>query len=127
MRIIPNVSLNTTKQAKIEEVKSDINSYPKIEEVKSDINSYPKIESHYCRSSSKFSYLDLVVQSIYAQKRVNLKQIAIVIMMTSLVSTIYLHYQKQNHRNPRGGTLSFLTIMTSVRKSPPVTFWHSEM
>ena len=63
-----------------------------------------------------------IVQSFYAQKRVNLKQIAIVIMMVVLVSTIYVHNQKKVHRNPRGGTLSFLTIMASGRKVHAVYF-----
>ena len=39
---------------------------------------------------------NILVQSIYAQKRVNLKQIAIVIMMAFLVSTTCLHYQKNS-------------------------------
>ena len=55
------------------------------------------------------------------------QKIAIVIMMAFLVSTTCLHYQKKVHRNPHGGTLSFLTIITSGRKSLRVTFWHSEM
>ena len=37
-----------------------------------------------------------VVQSIYAQKRVNLKQIAIVIMMAVLVSITCIYYQKKS-------------------------------
>ena len=73
------------------------------------------------------SQLNILFQSIYGQKRVNLKQIAIVIMMAFLVSTTCLHYQEKVHRNPRGGTLSFVAIMISVRKLLPVTCWHSEM
>ena len=67
-----------------------------IEHVNSVVNhvqSLLALGSRYFNSTLSHDYV--LFQSFYAQKRVNLKQIAIVSLMVVLVSTIYVHNQKK--------------------------------
>ena len=89
-------------------INNDINS---LEHYDNNNNIHKRLLSPFCT---------YVVQS-YAQKMANLKQIAIVMMTVVLVSTIYIHYRTKVHRNPRSGTLSFLTSMTRSRNTRAVS------